>query len=123
MKRVPALPPLLRIALAALALCAGTSAFAQPPAAAAVQIYDSTQLALDRYTVVRRLGITGWESAFRIRGHRDVEAARGALLTEAARFGADGVINVICFDQTDRVFNPAGYFCYGNAIRIRQVTR
>ena len=101
---------------AVIAALIGPSAFAQTP----VPIYDSTQVAFDRYTVVRRLGVTGWESAFRIRGHGDVESAQRALLAEAARFGADGVINLTCFDKTDRIFNPAGYFCYGNAIRIRK---
>ena len=85
-----------------------------------VPVYDATQIALDRYTVVRRLGITSWESAFRVRAHRDLESAQSALFTEAAIFGADGVINLICFDKTDRVFNPAGYFCYANAIKLKK---
>jgi hypothetical protein len=106
------------LAIAASTLTGG-AAVAQT-ASAAVPVYDSTQIALDRYTVIRRLGITGWESAFRIRGHGDVETAQRAVLTEAARFGADGVINLICFDQTDRIFRPAGYFCYGNAIRLKK---
>lgn len=111
-------PPIRTFAV--IAALIGSSAFAQPPATGGVPIYDSTQIALDRYTVVRRLGITGWESAVRIRGHGDVESAQRALLAEAARFGADGVINLICFDKTDRIFNPAGYFCYGNAIRLKR---
>ena len=94
------------------------AAFAQ--ASRALPIYDATQIALDRYTVVRRLGIAGWESAFRVRGHNDLKGAQHALLDEAARFGADGVINLICFDQTDRLFNPTGYFCYGNAIKLKK---
>ena len=108
-------------AIAASALAGGAAA--AQTAVAAVPIYDSTQIAFDRYTVTRRLGITGWDSAFRIRGHADVESAQRALLGEAARFGADGVINLICFDKTDRIFKPAGYFCYGNAIKIKKVTQ
>ena len=119
MKRVPVRLPASGLLFAAL-VAVGTSAIAQPPGTGTVPIYDSTQIALDRYTVVRRLGITGWESAFRIRGHGDVETAQRAVLAEAARVGAHGVINLICFDKTDRIFNPAGYFCYGNAIRIRK---
>jgi hypothetical protein len=119
MKRVPVRSLASSLFFAALAAI-GTTAVAQPPGTGTVPIYDSTQIALDRYTVVRRIGITGWESAFRIRGHADVESAQRALLAEAARAGADGVINLICFDKTDRIFKPAGYFCYGNAIRIRK---
>jgi hypothetical protein len=90
---------------------------AQSPQASTVPVYDSTQIAFNRYSVVRRLGIEGGESAIRIRGYADLESAQRALLAEAARFGADGVINLTCFDKTDRVFHPAGYFCYGNAIK------
>lgn len=103
---------------AALALLAA-SASAQSVRVDAVPIYDATQIALDRYVVVRRLGVEGWQSAFRIRGHADLESAQRALLAEAARVGAEGVVNLICFDQTDRIFRPAGFFCYGNAIKLR----
>ena len=88
-----------------------------------VTIYDSTQIAFDRYTVVKRVGIEGWESAFRIRGHASLEAARQALADEALRAGGDGLINLICFDQTDRIFKPVGYYCYGNAIKVKNVTK
>ena len=115
---VPIRSPASRVALAALGFIAA-GAFAQSPRTD-VPIYDSTQVAFDRYTVVRRLGITGWESAVRIRGHGDIESAQRAVLGEAARFGADGVINLICFDQTDRVFRPAGFYCYGNAIKLKK---
>jgi hypothetical protein len=40
-------------------------------------------------------------------------------VNDAARRGADGVINMTCFDQTDRIFHRAGYYCYGNAIKIK----
>jgi uncharacterized protein YbjQ (UPF0145 family) len=85
-----------------------------------ITVYDSTQIALDRYVVVKRIGIQEWASAFRIRSHASLEAARQALANEAARSGADGLINVTCFDQTDRIFKPAGYYCYGNAIKVKQ---
>ena len=113
------IPFLAAAAAVALALFAGVAA-AQSSRADAVPIYDSTQIALDRYSVIRRLGIEGWESAFRIRGHGGLESAQRALVTEAARLGADGVINLTCFDKTDRIFNPAGYYCYGNAIKIKK---
>ena len=115
---------ILRTASAAalLSLCACTYFTKSAPVAStgAVPIYDSTQIALDRYTVLKRLGVEDWESAFRIPGYKDLETAQTALVNEAGRLGADGVINVACFDQTDRIFNPAGYFCYGNAIRLKK---
>jgi hypothetical protein len=88
-------------------------------AADAVPVYDSTEIALDRYTVVKRLGVEDWRSAFRIPSYGDEESARRALLVEAARVRADGVINLHCLSKTDRIFNPSGYYCYGNAIKLK----
>ena len=68
-------------------IAAPSLAAAAQPAGGTVPVYDSTQVAFARYSVIKRVG-------------------------------ADGVINLTCFDQTDRIFNPAGYFCYGNAIRL-----
>lgn len=107
-------------ALLVLSTWTHTATGSQPAAGAAVPIYDSTQVALDRYTVLKRIGIDDWRSAFGIRGHSDLAGAQSAIVSEAGRLGADGVINLTCFDQTDRVFNPAGYFCYGNAIRMKK---
>jgi hypothetical protein len=101
-------------------LIAAALAGAAHAAGQGVPVYDATQIALDRYTVVKRVGVQDWQSAFRIPGHRDLESAQQAIVNEAARAGADGVINLTCFDQTDRIFNPAGYFCYGNAIKLKK---
>ena len=108
------------VVLLFLCACAPLKPTVAPSAAGAVPIYDSTQIAFDRYTVTKRLGIEDWESAFRIEGYRDLESAQAALVSEAGRLGADGVINLACFDQTDRIYKPAGYFCYGNAIRLKK---
>ena len=102
------------IALAAFARAAGAAEALVP------MVYDATQLAFDRYVLVKRIGIDGWRSAFNIPGHADLASAQQAVLTEAARVGANGVINLTCFDQTDAFFKPAGYFCYGAAIRLKK---
>ena len=83
-------------------------------------LYDATQIAFGQYVIVKRVGIDGWRSAFNIPGHPDFASAQQAVLTEAARLGADGVVNLTCFDQTDAVFRTAGYFCYGDAIRFKR---
>jgi hypothetical protein len=85
-----------------------------------VPVYDSTQIAFARYSVIKRVGVDDWSSSFRIRGHNDLVTAQQAVIGEAARVGADGVINLTCFDQTDRIFKPEGYFCYGNAIKLKK---
>lgn len=109
------LAPFIIVATAALSGAAPVYAATQR-----ITVYDSTQLALHRYTVVKRIGLEDWESAFRIRGHQSLAAARQALVKEAARIGADGLINLTCFDRTDGIFKQQGYFCYGNAIRVKK---
>ena len=93
------------------------SAFAAP---AAVPIYDPTQLALDGYVVVERVGIHGWRSAFGIPGHATEQAAVDAVLVRAAQVGAQGVTNLKCMSQTDALYKPSGYYCYANAIRLKK---
>ena len=82
-------------------------------------VYDATEVAHSRYTVLKRLWVEDWKSAFRVAAHRDEASARRALLNEAAALGADAVVNLYCLDKTDGMFNPAGYFCYGNAVKIK----
>lgn len=107
---------IFRSLLPAIALVAVYSplALAAPQKA---EVYDSTEIAFDSYSVVKRMGVSEWRSAFQLGGYADEAAARDALLTKAAQLGADGVINLHCLAQTDRIFNPAGYHCYGNAIK------
>lgn len=100
--------------------CAGALAQA---VSTPVPIYDSTQIPFDRYTVMKRIWVEGWRSAFWIPGHRDEAGAQHALLSEAGRLGADGVINMKCLDQTDSLFKRRGYYCYGNAIRLKNEVR
>jgi hypothetical protein len=85
----------------------------------AVPIYDSTQVALDRYTVVKRLGVQGWRSGYTIPSYRDATTAAEALLAEAASLGADGIVNLYCLDRSDRL-KGEGYYCYANAIKLKQ---
>jgi len=112
--------PLTRIIALTVALAPACAAGSAPGPASTVPVYDATQVAYNAYTVVKRVGVGNWRSAFGIGGHASLEAARNAIVSEAARAGADGIVNLTCFDTTDRVFRPAGYFCYGNAIRLKK---
>ena len=113
----------MRRVVGAALLAAACGGCAGPAQKASTEVlppeYDATQLALDRYTVVKRLGVQSWRSAFYIPGYPDEPSARRAALTEAAQAHADGVINVHCLGQTDALFRPRGYYCYGNAIRLK----
>ena len=110
---------LLSIVLTGFALALSAGGSPAQNAVTPVRVYDSTQIALDSYAVIKRLPVQKWKSAFWIGGYRDEAAARQALLNEAGRLGADGVVNLHCLSQTDRFFNPAGYYCYGNAIKLK----
>ena len=100
--------------------CAGALAQA---VSTPVPIYDPTQIPFDRYTVMKRIWVESWRSAFWIPGERDEAAAQQALLSEAARLNADGVITLKCLDQTDSLFKRRGYYCYGNAIKLKNEVR
>jgi hypothetical protein len=112
--------PLTLKFIVCVAACWAGAVSAQAPATDPVPVYDSTQLALNSYTVIKRLGVESWKSAFWITGYRDEARARRALLDEAARLGSDGIVNLHCLNQTDAIFNPVGYYCYGNAIKLRK---
>jgi hypothetical protein len=121
MARVSLLEPVMKAwtVAAGVALFGACVGHALAQDSRAVPIYDSTQIALDRYTVVKRLGVQDWRSAFSIPSYRDATAATQALLAEAARLGADGLVNLHCLSQSDRL-NRSGYFCYGNAIKLKK---
>ena len=106
--------------LALNALCGGAIA---APAAGPVPIYDPTQIAFNAYTVVERIGIQNWRSAFGIPGHATEDAARNAVLARAAQVGADGITNLRCMSQTDALFKRGGFYCYANAIRLNSERR
>jgi uncharacterized protein YbjQ (UPF0145 family) len=102
--------------MAALAMLFSANVAAQ--GRPAVPVYDSTQVALDRYTVIRRLGVQGWQSGYSIPSHRDATSAAEALLEEAARLGADGLVNLYCVNRSDRL-RGEGHYCYGSAIKLK----
>ena len=108
---------LIAVVLAAPVFFCGPAS-AQTATADAVTVYDATQIPFDRYTIIKRLGVGGLQSAFWISGYGDPARARQALVNEAARLGADGVVNLLCLDRTDSLLARAGHYCYGNAIRI-----
>ncbi len=110
----------IRITLVVTIVAAlSVNAAAAQPDVGTVRVYDSAEIAFDRYVVLKRLWVEGWRSAFRIQGHRTPEAARQALMSEAARLGADGVVNLSCFDRDDSIFWGRGHYCYGSAIRLK----
>jgi hypothetical protein len=110
-------PAALALGIAAFATLFSAGAAAQDRRA--VPLYDSTQVALDRYTIIKRLGVQGWRSGYYILSYPDATMAAEALLAEAATLGADGLVNLYCLDRSDR-WKGDGYYCYGNAIKLKE---
>jgi hypothetical protein len=110
-----------------VALCALAGCASAPPAdvvkrAADINVYAMPQLTDKPYDVVNHIWVDNWRTAFAAPTYPSEDEALAALRLEAARAGADGLINVVCLDQ-DRPKREASakpaILCYGNAVRLR----
>jgi hypothetical protein len=108
-----------------IVLCGCASA---PPAsverqAADVKVYGPSALSTSQYDVVGRIWVDSWQTAWRLPTYPTEEAAIASLRAEAARLGADGIVNVGCLPQPPSMFSSSGaspVLCYANAIRVRR---
>ena len=107
---------LYRVVAAVVLSIAGATATAQDRTAPAVRIYDATELALHRYTVIKRLWAGTWRASFWVPSHDDLPAALKALTDKAADLKADGVTNIHCISEAG---GKRGFFCYGLAIKLK----
>ncbi len=103
------------VALSCAICVAGRSALAAD--AGPVKVFDATELALHRYTVVKRIWTQTWRTAFWVSNYDDASDAIAALTSKAADEGANGVINLHCLNDTGGW--GGGYFCYGLAIKLQ----
>jgi hypothetical protein len=105
--------------LAALSICASSDTLAAERAAP--RIYKVGEITLDRYTVIERIWVGSWRSfsIFDVPKRADEEGAVAALRAEAARVGADGIVNLHCLNDPGGFPGTAGYFCYANAITLK----
>ena len=94
--------------------------------ASELKIYTFGEINPNGYEVVGRPWIDSWRSAYSAPTFPSQEQAIAALRTEAARRGADGLLNVSCLDQGRWKWSsntePA-FLCYGIAIRSRPSPR
>ena len=105
------------------ALCAGAGVAQSDVGTPQLKMYSFGDLTMSRYEVVGRQWGDAWRSAFwGVPTFATREQALAALQTEAARTGADGLLNVYCLDQGRAKWSsntePA-FLCYGIAIRVR----
>ena len=82
-----------------------------------VKLYGMGQVPDNRYEVVSRLWVDSWQTGLRVPTYPTENEAIASLQTEAARLGADGLINIGCLDQ-GRSTKPenaeAAVLCYGD---------
>jgi hypothetical protein len=112
------------VAGSACVLCtgAGSAQSDVEQRASQLKIYALGEISMSRYEVVGRPWVDSWRSAFWVPTFASQEQAIAALQTEAARRGADGLLNVNCLDQGrwnwSSKAEPA-FLCYGIAVRMR----
>jgi len=98
-----------------------------PPADVAAQgsdvkVYTSGELNNNPYEVVGRLWVDSWRTAFSAPTYATQDEAIDSLRTEAARRGANGLLNVYCLDQSGSAWFQSAqpmFQCYAVVIRVR----
>ena len=90
--------------------------------AAQVKIYGPSQLVRGQYDDVRYLWVDSWRTAFSLPTASSEAEGIASLQTEAARLGANGLMNVSCRDQGQYRWpwsRNASMLCNGHAIHVR----
>jgi uncharacterized protein YbjQ (UPF0145 family) len=104
----------------AVAIASVSGALAQSiPKTAPLRVFEPTELTRDRYTIVKRIWVESWRSAFWLPLHENAADAIAALHAEAAGLGADGIANLSCFNDRASGTGRDSFFCYGNAIKLK----
>jgi len=113
---------LVAVAVCVLSGCASAPQSGVERQGGEVKVYEPEQLAQGQYEVVRHLWVDSWRTAFWLPSDSSEADGIASLQAEAARLGANGLINVSCRDQGHSIWSwsrePA-ILCYGNAIRVR----
>jgi len=110
------------VASSLFVLCSGASVGQSDVATPQLRMYGFGDLVTTRYEVVSRQWGDAWRSAFWVPTFATREQALAALQAEAARTGADGLLNVYCLDQGRAKWSSStepAFLCYGIAIRVR----
>ena len=110
------------IAVGALSGCASTPQSGIESRVDEVKVYELGQIAANRYDVLSYIWADSWRSATGMPLHPGEAQGVASLRAEAARVGANGLVNVVCLDQGRPNWwaSPApSYLCYGIAVRVK----
>jgi hypothetical protein len=113
---------LVAVAVCVLFGCASAAQSGVERRAAEVKVYEPDQLVQGQYELVRYLWVGSWRAAFWLPTYLTDGEGIASLQAEAARLGANGLINVSCIDQGHSIWSRSrepAILCYGNAIRVR----
>jgi hypothetical protein len=113
---------LVAVAVCVLSGCASAPRSGVERQPAEVKVYEPEQLAQGQYELVRYLWVDSWRTAFWLPTASSEAKGIASLQAEAARRGANGLINVSCRDQGHFIWSRSrepAILCYGNAIRVR----
>ena len=119
--RSPRFSAFVAVTACVLSGCASAPQTGIEGRAAEVKVFEPEQLAQGQYELVRYLWVDSWRTAFWLPSAPSEAEGIASLQAEAARLGANGLINVSCRDQGHFIWSrrrePA-ILCYGNAIRV-----
>ena len=123
--RDPLLSALIACAVCALSGCASVPQQDIERRAAEIKVYKPAELSGTSYESVGHVWVDSWRTAFYPPTYSSEDEALRSLRAEAARLGANGLVNIVCLDQN--VPKKSGnaelaVLCYGYAIRVRQGT-
>jgi hypothetical protein len=107
------------VLLAGAAGCAskGVPANSRVPASE-IRIYQTTDLLQSQYTLVQNVWIDSWRSNVTYPSFKSEADGVDAMRQAASDAGANGLINVICFDTRSKPSQHFDLNCYGDAIRV-----
>src|SRR5215470_9788188 len=113
---------LVACAASVLAGCASVPQGQSDVAAADIKVYKLGQLPSGSYEPVAHIWVDSWRSAFWSPTYATEDEAVSSLRAEAARLGANGLVNIVCLDQnvpTKSANATPAILCYGYAVRVR----
>ena len=115
---------LIAATVCALSSCTSVPRNVVENQAAQVKLYGADQLLPAQYEHVSYLWADSWRTALWLPGATSEAESIASLQVEAARVGANGLINVSCMDQGQGHFRwsrrrEPSILCYGHAIRVR----
>ena len=121
--RDPLLSASIVCAMCALSGCASVPQEDIEKRAAEIRIYRTAELSDAPYESIGHIWVDSWRTAFFPPTYSSEDEALRSLRAEAARRGANGLVNVVCLDQ-NAPRKPASeapaVLCYAYAVRVRR---